>query len=77
MDWLGNIFIVVGLYLMGNKNKNAFFFSFVGEVLWFFYAIAEKLYSLAFITVVFAVMAARGYYMWNKDSKKEQQKESL
>lgn len=64
LGWIGNAFIVGGLWGVGNKNRNAFLLSIVGEAFWIANAIGRSDWALASICVVFAVMAARGYYKW-------------
>jgi nicotinamide riboside transporter PnuC len=68
MDWIGNIFIVIGLWYIGNKKRWAFLFSVVGETCWIIYSLTIGLYSLAAICVVFAFLAARSYYKWGKQN---------
>lgn len=34
LSWIGNIFICIGLYLVGNKVRQAFIFSAIGEFCW-------------------------------------------
>jgi len=66
MGWVGNIFIVIGLWLVGNKNRTAFIFTVIGESIWVAYAFTKGLYDLAFICIVFAVLAARNWYKWGQ-----------
>jgi len=66
MDWIGNVFIVVGLWHIGNKKRWAFLFSVAGEICWIVYSLTIGLYSLAVICTVFAVLAIRSYYKWGK-----------
>jgi hypothetical protein len=69
MGWLGNIFIIIGLWLAGDKNKSAFIFSIIGESVWVVYSLLNKMYDLAFVCAVFAIVAVRNWYKWNKESK--------
>lgn len=64
MDWIGNIFICVGLWFIGNKKRWAFLFSVAGESAWIVYSIQKELYSLAFICTIFAGLAIRSYWKW-------------
>ncbi len=66
LGWVGNVFIVVGLYGIGNKNRNAFIASFIGEALWIANAAHRSDWALTSICVVFAAMAARSYVKWGK-----------
>lgn len=67
MDWVGNIFIVLGLWLIGNKYRNAFILSIIGEVCWVIYSLQHTLFSLAFICSIFALLALRSYIKWGNN----------
>lgn len=69
MNWLGNAFILIGLYLIGNKKRYAFLFSVVGEALWMVWSIRERIWSLALITLVFAALAIRSYIKWGQEGQ--------
>jgi hypothetical protein len=66
LSWVGNVFICLGLWYMGAKKWWAFLFSIVGETAWVVYSVEMKLWSLAFITVVFAGLAVRNLNLWRK-----------
>lgn len=66
IQWIGNIFIIIGLWLIGNKRKEAFIFSIIGESLWIIYSIQIELYSLTFICFVFGALALRSWVKWGK-----------
>lgn len=64
LSWIGNIFIILGLYYIGNKKRFAFIFSVVGETSWIGYALLSQQYNLAFICIIFAGMAIRNWFKW-------------
>lgn len=64
LGWIGNVFIVVGLWGVGNRDRRAFLASCVGEALWIANAYARSDWALASICVVFFAMAVRGYLKW-------------
>lgn len=64
LDWIGNIFIVAGLWGIGNKQRGAFIFSMLGEAAWIAFSLSAHLYSLALICGVFFTMALRSYIKW-------------
>ena len=66
LGWIGNLFIVVGLWGVGNKNRNAFLSSIAGESLWIANSYLRKDWALTSICVVFFLMAVRGYIKWGK-----------
>jgi hypothetical protein len=64
LGWIGNIFIVIGLWRVGDKHRNAFLFSMVGEA---FYVIRSYVlgdWALFSICWVFLLMAGRAYLKW-------------
>lgn len=61
MSWIANILIIVGLFILGNKDRKAFIFTFIGEVLWFTHALLHQMYDLAFICAIFSTLALRNY----------------
>ena len=66
LGWLGNLFIVAGLWGIGNKQRRAFLFSIVGESLWVIKSLSMGLYDLAFICLVFLLLAIRSYRKWSE-----------
>jgi hypothetical protein len=66
VGWVGNVFIVIGIWLVGNRDRRAFLFSIVGECAWIIAALMRHQYDLAVICVVFAALAGRNYVQWGK-----------
>lgn len=66
LGWIGNLFIVVGLWGVGNKSRPAFLFSIVGEAVWCANAYLRADWALATICLVFLLMALRGYVLWGR-----------
>lgn len=67
LGWIGNVFIVAGLWGIGNKARSAFLLSIVGECLWIANALTKAGsadWALASICAVFALMAVRSYVKW-------------
>lgn len=69
LGWIGNLFIVAGLWGVGNKRRGAFGFSVAGEILWTGNAALRHDWALATICVVFSVLAVRSYIKWGQDGK--------
>ena len=69
LGWIGNLFIVVGLWKIGDKCRHAFLFSIIGETAW----VAKSLllpdpdYALACICAIFCGMAFRNWLKWGQD----------
>lgn len=66
LGWIGNIFIVYGLWGVGNKDRRAFWASGLGELAWIANAIHRQDWALATICVVFLLMAVRGFILWGR-----------
>jgi hypothetical protein len=66
LTWIGNVFIVAGLWGVGNKRRGAFLFSIAGETAWISSAAARGDWALTTICVVFLIMAVRGYVLWGR-----------
>lgn len=62
--WIGNIFIVGGLWGIGNKVRNAFLLSILGELCYIVRSYRTKDWPLFAVCWVFALMAARGWWKW-------------
>lgn len=67
VGWIGNIFIIIGLWKAGDKSRNAFIFSVIGEVIWVAYALYCNMYDLAFVCVIFGLIAVRNFLKWRKE----------
>lgn len=66
LGWIGNLFIVGGLWGVGNKNRRAFLLSIVGEGFWITNSYIRHDWALFSICWVFLLMALRGYILWGK-----------
>lgn len=66
IGWVGNVFIVVGLFLVGRKDRRAFLFSIAGETAWIVNAALRHDWALVTICAVFNLMAFRNYLLWGK-----------
>jgi hypothetical protein len=66
MGWIGNIFLIIGLWLIGYKKRVAFIFTIIGESIWIYYSINSNQLDLAFICLLFAILAGRNFFMWRK-----------
>lgn len=64
--WIGNLFIVAGLWGVGSKNRGAFLFSVVGETAYIARSYFLHDWALLAICCVFWAMALRGYILWGR-----------
>jgi len=68
MTWIANIFLIIGLFLIGNKNKYSFIFTIIGESIWTIVALCTHQYDLAFICAIFTILAIRNFRRWNNEN---------
>lgn len=66
LGWIGNLFIVVGLWKVGNRVRHGFIASGVGELFWIANAHIRRDWALASICTIFFLMAIRGWVKWGK-----------
>lgn len=67
LGWIGNCFLVIGLWKIGDKWRNAFLFTIVGETAWAAKSVMVQDWALATICLVFNVMAGINWYKWGKN----------
>lgn len=66
MTWVGNAFLILGLVMTGGKRRFGWLFTVVGEVIWLVCSLAEARADMAFICLVFGVLAAVNWWRWGK-----------
>lgn len=64
--WLGNLFIVAGLWGVGSRKRGAFLFSIAGEAFYIHRSFMVRDWALFAVCWVFLAMAARGYVLWGR-----------
>ena len=61
MGWLGNIFIVFGLWYIGNQKRWAFLLTTVGEIIWVLHSYLGGQTDLMVICALFAILQFRSW----------------
>jgi hypothetical protein len=66
LGWIGNLFIVIGLWGVGNKWRPAFLFNMLGEsfYIWRSYIVGD--WALFAVCWIFMFMAGRAYWKWGQ-----------
>lgn len=64
LGWVGNVFLVWGIWEIGNRRRFAHLLTVIGETAWIAKSLIVGQYDLAFICVVFLVLAARCWVKW-------------
>jgi len=68
MDWIGTVFILSGLWLIGSKNRIGFVVSIIGCLFWAAYGIQHSILSILTVNVIFVFVNARGWFHWKKEA---------
>jgi len=64
VGWIANIIVLIGTFLVGEKRRSAFLWLAAGEALWAAVGLARKETDIAFVCIIFTVMALVNYYKW-------------
>lgn len=64
MAWIGNVLILVSIWRLGNKHRDAWWWSVAGNVFWTVFGITEGIWSIVFIDSVMIVIAVRNWSKW-------------
>jgi hypothetical protein len=66
ISWIGTILISIGLWKLGKKERQAFLFTFTGELFILVYSLHIHSSSLVFIGLLFSFLAAKNWIAWGK-----------
>jgi hypothetical protein len=64
--WVGNLLLCLGIWEIGNRRRVAHLYSAAGELAWIIKSLYGGLYDLAFMCVVFLVLALRCWFKWGE-----------
>ena len=64
MDIIAGVIELLGLLLIGNKNRFGFVVFFVANLLWTFLAMRLHIYGLMMVTIPAMVLNCRNYRRW-------------
>lgn len=67
MTLFASLALLVGLWLIGRRNRAGFGYSLIGEVMWTGAAVDRGMYDLAAVCAVFALMAALNWRKWGDE----------
>jgi len=66
MDWLAGIFELIGLYVIGVKNKYGFLINILGNVAWIYVALTTGVYGLLLVVCPAIVLNTTNYVKWHR-----------
>ena len=65
LSYLLGVITILGIYLVGKKNKNGFLVTFFSEFLWAYWiTITPGAKGLYIVCVVTAIISMRSYLLW-------------
>jgi apolipoprotein N-acyltransferase len=71
LSYVLSFLTILGLYLVGRKNKYGFLVTFFSEFLWIYWiSITVGAKGLYIACVVIMVISMKSYLRWNKDERK-------
>lgn len=68
LDWIGNIFLVVGSFLLGYRLRRAFLLIAFGEFVWLFRSYQLGSWDMLFICALFLILAIKNYIDWGRET---------
>lgn len=71
LKWLGDLFLLLDMYLVGRKSRLAWVFCIVGEVCWIVWATKQQNWALVLICVAFTILGACNLYKWSRPNPLE------
>jgi nicotinamide riboside transporter PnuC len=64
LGWIGNVFLISAMLLLGRKWRHAFLLTAVGEVIWCASSALIGRWDMISLCVLFAILAVRNWWVW-------------
>jgi len=71
MTWVANILFLIGIILIGRKNKWGWILEIIGEILWIKTSIDTKMWDLLCVCILFGLLQAWNFWLWHKEGNKK------
>jgi len=68
LGWAGNIFFIIGVYILGKKNVHGFWFNSIANGLYVIQSIMLNNQALFWLSVGLMFLNLKGIYEWNKNN---------
>ena len=65
VPWTGDLLLLISVWRLGNKCKDGWLFSLVGNLCWLSYGISETIWAAVFISSVMVALAICNWRKWN------------
>jgi hypothetical protein len=69
IDWAATICGLLGVYMLGNKNKVGFILFMLASMSWITFGIMTGSIAVIIGSSIFFMMHLRGFIIWNKEAK--------
>ena len=69
IDWIAATFAIIGVYLIGNKNKYGFLICVISGLLWLIVALYTGLYGLFLEVTPLFFLNIFNFIKWKKQEK--------
>lgn len=69
IDWLATACGLLGVYLLGNKNKIGFVLFMLASMSWITFGVLTGSIAVIIGSSIFLMMHLRGFLRWNKEAK--------
>lgn len=69
IDWLATVCGLLGVYLLGNKNKIGFIVFMMASMSWIIFGLITGSIAVIVGSSIFLMMHLRGFIKWNKEAK--------
>ncbi len=67
MDWIAGLCELIGLWIMGDKNRRCFVFFAGGNIVWTYIAFTRpNMWGLLLVTIPAIIMNIRAFVKWGK-----------
>ena len=66
MDWIAGILELSASWLIGNKNRLAFYILLIVNSLWVYVAVTKEIYGLILVCLPAIFINIRNIFKWNK-----------
>ena len=69
MGWIGNFFIIVGLYKVGDKVRSAFIWTMIGEACFAVHTGMNRDWPIFVAVLIFFSLAVLNWWKWGKQDE--------
>ena len=66
IGWAANVFIIIGIILLGYQLRSGFIFGVIGSLVWAARGFETNQYDLVSIEILIAAIQTFSYYNWGK-----------